>query len=152
MNNYFGTKQLEAVPMTLGDYNTHRGWTIPDDEDPTKQGYLVKYEDGYLSWSPKEIFEAAYKRTDALSFPLALTAVQRGYRVARKGWNGNGMFIFLVGGSTFNVNREPLLSVLGEGTQVNYNPHIDIKTADGSIAVWTPSQVDMMADDWEIIN
>ena len=65
MNTYIGVKSIEAKEMTLGDYNTYRGWNIPEDEDPARQGYLVKYSDDYESWSPKEVFEAAYlKLTD----------------------------------------------------------------------------------------
>lgn len=60
MKNYIGVKSLEAKPMNLGDYNTYRGWPIPADEDPQRPGYLVRYADGYESWSPKEAFEAAY--------------------------------------------------------------------------------------------
>lgn len=60
MQKYIGTKALVAVLMTLGDYNLHRGWNIPADEDPAKEGYLVQYEDGYVSWSPKEVFEESY--------------------------------------------------------------------------------------------
>lgn len=50
--------------MTMGDYNTFRGWTILDDENPEDEGYLVKYPDGYISWSPKQIFEKAYLQVD----------------------------------------------------------------------------------------
>ena len=46
--------------MNLGEYNNMRGWSIPDDEDPNLDGYLVKYSDEYISWSPKEVFERAY--------------------------------------------------------------------------------------------
>lgn len=60
MENYIGTKQLKAVEMNLGDYNEKRGWTIPENEDPKREGYFVEYEDGYVSWSPKEVFEASY--------------------------------------------------------------------------------------------
>ncbi len=59
------------------------------------------------------------------------------------------MFIFLVNGSTFTVNREPLLSILGEGSQVSYHAHIDMKTAQGYIVPWLASQADMLAEDWE---
>jgi hypothetical protein len=62
MDKYMGFKLLEANPMTLGDYNAYRGWNIPENEDPNKEGYLVKYSDDYVSWSPKEIFEAAYMK------------------------------------------------------------------------------------------
>jgi len=36
--HYIGTKQVQARPMTLGDYNAYRGWDIPADEDPTRPG------------------------------------------------------------------------------------------------------------------
>lgn len=58
---YIGTKIIKAVPMTLGDYNTYRGWKIPDNEDPMTEGYLVEYPDGYESWSPRDVFETAYR-------------------------------------------------------------------------------------------
>lgn len=72
-------------------------------------------------------------------------------KAARHGWNGKNMFIFLVNGSTFQVNREPLLTILGEGTTVKYQPHIDMQLADGSIMTWTPSQLDMNSSDWYIV-
>ena len=60
MKTYIGVKKIDAAPMNLGDYNKYRGWEIPADEDPAKEGYLVKYSDNYESWSPKEVFEEAY--------------------------------------------------------------------------------------------
>lgn len=84
-----------------------------------------------------------------MTFSEALELIKDGHCVARSGWNGKGMFIFLVKGSTFMVNREPLQSILGEGTVVNYLPHIDMKTADGSIVPWLASQTDIMAEDWD---
>ena len=83
------------------------------------------------------------------SFSEALEhIVVDGEKVARKGWNGKGMFIFLVPGSTFTVNRPPLLGIYPEGTEINYQPHIDMKTADGSIVPWLASQSDILATDW----
>ena len=52
MQKYIGTKQIEARPMTRGDYNNYRGWQIPAEENPADEGYLVRYSDGYESWSP----------------------------------------------------------------------------------------------------
>ena len=60
MKTYLGTKRLEATPMTLGAYNKKRGWTIPENEDPSLEGYLVRYSDDYISWSPKKVFEESY--------------------------------------------------------------------------------------------
>lgn len=60
MQKYIGVKMLEAEPMRLGVYNHYRDWTLPANEDPDREGYLVCYPDGYESWSPREQFEAAY--------------------------------------------------------------------------------------------
>ena len=83
-----------------------------------------------------------------MDFGKALAALKEGRCVAREGWNGKGMFLFLVKGSEFVVNREPLLSIMGEGTRVNYRPHIDMKDAEGKVVPWLASQTDMLAEDW----
>lgn len=83
-----------------------------------------------------------------MNFGQALENIKDGKRVAREGWNGRGMFVFLVPGSVFKVNRPPLLGIYPEGAEINYRPHIDIKNVDGSIATWVPSITDLMADDW----
>jgi len=83
-------------------------------------------------------------------FGLAIVAMKQGHKVARKGWNGQNMFVFLVPGSEFTVSRPPLLGIYPEGTPIVYRPHVDIKTADGSIATWAPSGSDMLAEDWHI--
>ena len=148
---YIGTKLINAEPMTRQQYNDFRGWELPTDEDGTDEGYLVEYLDGgkpntdmyagYVSWSPKEQFENAYRKTSGLPFGLAVEAMKKGKKVARAGWNGSGMFAYLVPGSQFKVNRAPLLGIYPEGTDINYRPHIDLKTADGSIATWSPAGV-----------
>lgn len=60
MVNYIGIKKIKAEPMTRGDYNKFRGWNIPENKNPNDKGYIVKYSDGYISWSPKSVFEEAY--------------------------------------------------------------------------------------------
>jgi hypothetical protein len=80
----------------------------------------------------------------------AIEQMENGLCVRRFGWNGKGMFIFLVPGSTFTVNRAPLNVIFPEGTEVNYRPHIDIKSVDGTIVPWQASQTDILATDWEV--
>ena len=84
-----------------------------------------------------------------MDFSIALIALKAGEKVARAGWNGKGMFIFLVPGSVFQVSRPPLLGIYPEGTTVRYHAHIDMKTADGMVVPWLASQTDMLAEDWE---
>lgn len=86
-----------------------------------------------------------------MDFALALNALKQGRKVARAGWNGKGMYLYLVSGSTFTVNRPPLNEMLPEGTTVNYRPHIDMKTAQDDFVPWVASQTDLLADDWEIV-
>lgn len=83
-----------------------------------------------------------------MNFGEALERLKAGYRVARRGWNGKGRFLFLVPGSTFTVNRPPLLGIYPEGTEINYHAHVDMKTADGMVVPWLCSQTDMLAEDW----
>lgn len=85
------------------------------------------------------------------SFSWALDRIKEGAKLQRSGWNGTGMFVFLVPGSTFQVNRPPLLGIYPEGTTINYHAHIDIKTADGKVVPWLASQTDVLADDWEVV-
>ncbi len=86
-----------------------------------------------------------------MDFGNALNALKTGHKVARTGWNGKGMFLFLVPGSRFEVNRAPLLGIYPEGTVIDYCPHIDMRTADGKIVPWLASQTDVLANDWEIV-
>jgi hypothetical protein len=70
---YIGTKSVLATTMTRGEYNEYRGWQIPENEDPGEQGYLVEYVDGgkpnddrhagYISWSPRDVFEKSYHQS-----------------------------------------------------------------------------------------
>ena len=87
--------------------------------------------------------------TEMLSFDKVVVGLKKGKRYARSGWNGKGMFIFLVDGSEFVVSREPLLSILGAGTEVKYHGHVDMRTADGQIVPWLCSQTDLLAEDWQ---
>nr|WP_244832341.1 Gp49 family protein [Caballeronia sp. TF1N1] len=70
LRTYVGTKVVHGVPMTRGDYNALRGWDLPAGESGDDAGYLVEYTDGggpnvtgfpgYISWSPKDVFERSY--------------------------------------------------------------------------------------------
>lgn len=86
-----------------------------------------------------------------MNFSEALNQLKLGRKVSRAGWNGKGMFLFLVHASRFQVNRPPLSGIYEEGTEINYHAHIDMKTADHQIVPWVCSQTDMLADDWSVL-
>lgn len=144
MKKYIGTKMIEAKPMNRGDYNKYRGWTIPKDENPSDEGYLVKYSDGYESWSPKKQFEEAYRDCMGMTFGIALELLKKGCKVAREGWNGKGMFLFLVFPEQIVTNADVEINSARES--------IAMRTADSSIVVgWLASQTDMLAEDWVVV-
>ena len=162
MKQYIGTKIIQAEPMNRGEYNNYRGWQIPNNENPQDEGYLVKYEDGYESWSPKEVFEKAYRESYGLTFGIALELLKKGEKVARLGWNGKGMYIYLVHGR--DIDKENLVNEASlilpqdkeamHGTDVaSFLSHIDMRTANGDVCVgWLASQTDMLAEDWVIVD
>lgn len=112
---------------------------------------LKSQHDDYLDglFPKEEIVSFVHVRKIRLNFGEVIAGLKAGKRYEREGWNGKGMFIFLVNGSQFKVNREPLLSILGEGTVIDYHAHIDMKTAQGYIVPWLASQVDILAEDWQ---
>lgn len=89
-----------------------------------------------------------------VDFGEAIAALKQGRRVARTGWNGKGMFLVLVPGSsnlTVDEGRPLALAGVPVGTKFNYLPHIDMWTAQGDFVPWLSSQTDMLAEDWLIV-
>lgn len=166
---FIGTKLVQGWSMDRAAYNDYRGWTVPENENGADEGYLVEYLDGgkandprhpgYISWSPKEQFDAAYRQCDVMTFGLAIEALKRGKRVARAGWNGKGMWLLLVPGTPEATLREgtPYAKALSPGhTSCEILPHIDMWTTNASgrramLPGWLASQTDMLAEDWAVI-
>lgn len=143
MGKYIGTKMIEAKEMNRGEYNKYRGWKIPEDENPEDEGYLVKYQDGYESWSPKKQFEEAYRDCQGMTFGIALELLKKGCKVAREGWNGKGMFLFLAHGEDI----QSCTGIKDECVDV-----VCMKTAQNTVVFgWLASQTDMLSEDWVIV-
>ena len=85
-----------------------------------------------------------------MDFGQALTALKDGGRVTRAAW-ADGVFLYLVPGSTFQVNRPPLLGIYPAGEVIRYRPHVDIRASDGTCSPWQPAQDALMAEDWETV-
>jgi hypothetical protein len=143
---------------------------LPDNENGADEGYLVEYEDGgvpndtrhegYISWSPKAQFENAYRNTTGLTFGMAIEALKKGLKVSRAGWNGKGMYLWLMPAAMVKVEwcKEPHLKALAEanGGEIEALGTIRMFTvnAHGRKAVltgWLASQTDMLSEDWEIV-
>lgn len=138
-HRYIGTKEVTA-------------WPAEKDGAP---GYGVKYADGYISWSPKEAFEGAYRTSEpglpqALTFGDALHYMKLGMRASRAGWNGKGMFVYLVPPASYPVQTGAAKAHFGAGAMVPYNAYMAIKNVDGTVSTWVPSVNDVLADDWSV--
>lgn len=85
------------------------------------------------------------------NFGQALEALKSGQKVARSGWNGKGMFLFLQKGYPAGVPaNKNTAEALGcpEGAIVKVLPYIAMSTVDGSLVPWLASQTDVLAEDW----
>jgi len=154
---YIGVKEIKAIFMTLGDYNYHRGWKMPENENPSDPGYIIQYPDGYISWSPKEQFELAYMTVGDLDYSAALFLLKQGKKVARAGWKGRGMWVSMTEGKTLDMAVDDIwtqnvkdIAISNSGI-VEILPYLVMKTADCKLQIgWVPSQGDMQATDWRI--
>lgn len=113
---------------------------------PGEPGYKVRYADGYESWSPEDVFEAAYRPTSGMNFGLAIEAMKMGKRVRRRGWNGKGIFVELQTPDEHSKMTHPYIYIDTTGLQTD-NPE-----APKNRVPWLASQTDMLSDDWEIVD
>lgn len=89
MTKYTGTKTINACPMPLGEAEKVLGRSIETSAVENREqaaGYLVEYEDGYRSWSPKDVFDKAYRvsETHIDRMNIELQEVQERYLKGRK--------------------------------------------------------------------
>ena len=106
-----------------------------------------------------------------MNFRQAIKALKNGKKVARVGWNGKGMFLYMTTGSvvhldemkpeTANYLRSALSTIFSAFTvfckdkcmdEIEICPHIDMKTADNKLVIgWLASQTDILAEDWYVV-
>lgn len=164
MKMYIGTKVIKAEPMTMKEAQKVLGRKIATLKPVTveENGYLVEHKDGYKSWSPKDVFEEAYREVGSLTFGGAIILLKNGFAVRRKGWNGKGSFIVKQVPSHITGDIIPNMQSLPQSVKDilmnRENPHIDytnqmlIINPDGRADSWVPSSSDVFAEDWEVVN
>ena len=153
MKKYIRCHMVEAEPMTAYEFDNlkNREHSAADQE-----GYLVKYPDGYVSWCPKAQFEAAGRPVDGMTFGMAIEAMKMGKKVARAGWNGKGMYVWIMPGSTVKDCKtitDPHLKAIDEAEgEIRFLGSVRMRTATGDVLTgWLASQTDMLSDDWMIV-
>lgn len=82
-------------------------------------------------------------------FGEALYYLRDECKLARDGWNGKGMFIYLVPANSYKATTEAARDAFGD--MVPYGPYIAMKTAQNNVVPWVASQTDILAEDWIIL-
>lgn len=122
---YYGTKRVEA-------------W-VENRPAPDGDGYGVKYKDGYVSWSPKQVFKSTYFPIDQLSFGHVVEILKAGGKVTRAAWNNKNIFIKLQMPTKDSKMSSPYLY---------RNQEIRGKIY---LVPWVPNIEDILCPDWTVV-
>lgn len=128
MEQYIGTKIVEAEPQELR-YKNEAGVDI------CEEGYKVRYQDGYESWSPKGVFEEAYRKTDGMTFGLALEAMKKGKGARLPRW-------------------KPDVVIRAQYPDKNSKmtaPYLYVESKYGRVP-WKETMIELFSDEWEIVD
>lgn len=86
-----------------------------------------------------------------MNFGQAIEALKNSKKVARKGWNGKGMFVYYVPAGNFKSYTEIGKSIADKDDLVHYNPYFAIKNVNDTVSTWVPSVNDCLAEDWYVV-
>lgn len=128
MEQYIGTKIVEAEPEELR-YKNEAGVEV------CEEGYKVRYQDGYESWSPKGVFEEAYRKTDGMTFGLALEAMKKGKGARLPRW-------------------KPDVVIRAQYPDKNSKmtaPYLYAESRYGRVP-WKETMIELFSDEWEIVD
>lgn len=128
MEQYIGTKIVEAEPEELR-YKNEAGVEV------CEEGYKVRYQDGYESWSPKGVFEEAYRKTNGMTFGLALEAMKKGKGARLPRW-------------------KPDVVIRAQYPDKNSKmtaPYLYVESRYGRVP-WKETMIELFSDEWEIVD
>jgi hypothetical protein len=167
---------------------TYKGQSITHENDTC---YLIPTPEGTMKFTPddmlitgvkgeiypckKDIFESTYQpESNAnLSFGDAIQALKQGKRIARAGWNGKGLFIFMQVPANIDISIVPKMQSLPQSVKdcfvgrastvsdlesqektqsINYKNQMAIVYPDNTISGWVPSASDTLEEDWQILD
>jgi hypothetical protein len=83
------------------------------------------------------------------SFGSAIEAAKLGHKVCRTGWNGSGMYAYIVPANSYPAQTDVAKKQFGD--MVPYREYWALKTAQNDIATWAPSGSDSLAEDWMVL-
>lgn len=91
------------------------------------------------------------RRVLQLDFSVALRALKNGEKLARTGWNGKDMFVYLVPASSYPAQTGAAQAHFGPNALVPYGAYFALQGADGVVNTWVPSVTDCLAEDWALV-
>ena len=135
MEQYIGTKIIEAAPaIRKGGKVYDLTWPIPKSMESGELGYRVRYPDGYESWSPKDVFEEAYRPTEGVNFGLALEAMKKGMGARLPHWKPD-----VVIRAQYPDEHSKMTA-----------PYLYVESRFGRVP-WKETMIELFSDDWVIV-
>ena len=167
MNTYIGMVVVQAKPAVMvNGCIWPEGLPIPtaDPEpklgspcmsvklnDEVTEGYVFIGDNKYPEFMEKEKFDKRFQSAKAISFSIALDALKRGGRIAREGWNGKGMYVFLADDLEFRTEAD-ISECYDKEDGVEVSEVMILRTAQGTFQPgWLATQSDILANDWYVL-
>lgn len=169
MKTYIGIKVVQAVPAkTVNGCIWPEGLPLPAVPETVRgnegecccstglrriieEGYSYDGGNGYPVFMPKEEFEKEFFPAENLTFSVALDALKRGGQIARKGWNGKGMYVFLASEVEFHTMAD-ISEIADRKDGVYTSDMMVLRTAQGTFQPgWLATQSDILAEDWYVL-
>jgi hypothetical protein len=125
LERYLGVKIVSGEPQEC----------LKDDQGNKKgdAGYKVVYEGGYVSWSPKETFENAYRKLDGLTFGLGLEAMKMGLKIRLPYW-AEDVFLSIQSPDAHSKMTAPYIYV----------------TSRFGLVPWVATQIEIFSEKWQV--
>lgn len=134
MKTYIGTKIIQAEPAYRCDGKVYPKTGPYPRKMNLEDGYKVRYQDGYESWSPKAAFEEAYRLTDGVNFGLALEAMKKGMGARLPHWKPD-----VVIRAQYPDEHSKMTA-----------PYLYVESRYGRVP-WKETMIELFSDDWMIV-
>lgn len=134
MKTYIGTKIIQAEPAYRCDGKVYPKTGPYPRKMNLEDGYKVRYQDGYESWSPKAAFEEAYRSTDGVNFGLALEAMKKGMGARLPHWKPD-----VVIRAQYPDEHSKMTA-----------PYLYVESRYGRVP-WKETMIELFSDDWMIV-
>jgi hypothetical protein len=158
INDCFSVADIDRIQSTIGyGANKDNCANSTDDYKIRLQKDKMKKKEGgntgetHLTSELKNKPAYLYEDKIKVDFGEAIKAAKNGKRVLRDGWNGTGMFAYIVPAAEYPAMTPVAQMYFGTNGMVPYRTYWALKTAQGDVATWAPSASDSLAEDWIII-